>query len=71
MREVVAYTTYSRPSLYRLLANGDFPRPIKLGANRVAFYADEIDAWIASRQRVSPIADNDGRHNPHFKDVQS
>lgn len=72
MREVIAYITYSRPSIYRLLANGDFPQPIKLGANRVAFYADEIDRWIASRQRVSLITDaNQPPYATHSNDVQS
>src|SRR5262249_1414330 len=30
MRQVVELTTYSRPSIYRLVAEGRFPKPIKL-----------------------------------------
>jgi len=30
-----------------------FPQPIQLGANSVGFFEDEIEAWLASRNRVS------------------
>lgn len=30
----------------------DFPQPVRLGANAVGWYEDEIDAWLASRPRV-------------------
>lgn len=67
MREVVVHTTFSRPSVYRLLAMGDFPTPVKIGRHRIAFYADEIDHWIASRQRVSLNTDakqpSDDKHS--------
>ena len=53
MAEVTTATTYSRPSIYRLCAQGRFPRPIKLGA-KIAFVADEIEQWIASRGRALP-----------------
>ena len=50
--EVMVKTTYSRPSLYRLLAEGKFPAPLKLGANRIALVAEEIDRWLATRPRA-------------------
>ena len=50
---VVARTGLSRRQLYRKLARGEFPAPIELGANSVGFYTQEIDAWLASRPRVS------------------
>ena len=37
---------YSRSQLYRLIRAGKFPKPIRLGENRVAFCEHEIDAWI-------------------------
>jgi prophage regulatory protein len=40
---------YSRPHLDRLMKAGKFPRHIKLGENRNAWLAHEIDAWIDSR----------------------
>lgn len=30
---------------------GNFPKPIKLGANCVAWRLDEVDAWLESRPR--------------------
>jgi prophage regulatory protein len=30
-----------------------FPRRIQLGACRVAWFADEVEAWIAERPRAS------------------
>ncbi|WP_210243415.1 AlpA family phage regulatory protein [Mesorhizobium sp. B2-4-14] len=40
---------YSKPHLWRLCKAGKFPRPVKLGENRIAFVEDEIDAWLAQR----------------------
>jgi len=47
---------YSRPHLDRLMKAGKFPRHIKLGENRNAWLAHEINSWIDSR-----IADRDAR----------
>ena len=46
---VIARTSLSRSTLYRRVAAGDFPRPIKLGERASAWSAAEIDAWIADR----------------------
>lgn len=52
MRDVTRLTTYSRPSIYRLVDQGRFPKPIKLGDVKIAFVADEVEAWLASRPRA-------------------
>jgi prophage regulatory protein len=52
MREVVALTTYSRASIYRLVAAGRFPRPLKLGGLKIAFIEDEVLDWLNSRPRT-------------------
>ncbi|QIG67393.1 transcriptional regulator protein [Rhizobium phage RHph_TM3_3_9] len=48
---------YGKTSLYRLINAGEFPRPVRLGENRVAWLESEIDSWIANhvsaRDRVS------------------
>ena len=46
---------YTRQHLYRRIGDGTFPRPIKIGEQRVAFVESEIDDWIAER-----IAERDG-----------
>lgn len=52
MRDVTRLTTYARPSIYRLVKQGRFPKPIKLGDVKIAFRADEIEAWLDSRPRA-------------------
>ena len=50
--DVLARVPYSRSHLWRMEREGKFPRRIKLGANRVAWAADEIQEWITSRIRA-------------------
>lgn len=47
--KVKARTGLSRSEIYRRIALGDFPRPIKLGERASAWSTAEIDAWIADR----------------------
>lgn len=39
----------ARSHLYALIARGEFPQPVKIGARTVAWSSSEIDAWIAER----------------------
>lgn len=39
----------SKPTIYRLMKIGDFPRPLKLSPNRVAWRSVDIAAWIDAR----------------------
>jgi len=56
LEEVLRLTSWSRTSLYRKIADETFPRPIKIGAARIAFRASELTAWLDSRPRVYPHA---------------
>ena len=47
---------FSNTHLKRLEDAGEFPKRVRLGRWRVGWYADEIDAWMASRPRGSPAA---------------
>lgn len=49
LTQVKARTGLSRSEIYRRIAMGDFPRPIKLGVRASAWSATEVDAWIAGR----------------------
>jgi prophage regulatory protein len=40
--------THGKTQLWRLVRDGQFPAPIKVGV-RSAWIADEVDAWIRSR----------------------
>jgi prophage regulatory protein len=41
--------SYSKAHLFRLIRAGKFPKPIRLGENRIAFPEHEIDAWVESK----------------------
>ena len=40
----------SRPTLYRWMKEGNFPKNIKLGANLVRWKTSDLEAWIAERE---------------------
>jgi prophage regulatory protein len=48
-KEVCRRTSLSRASLYRLMAQGVFPKPVPLHGVRKAWIESEIDAWVAAR----------------------
>ena len=52
-RQVEGRTGLGRSSLYALIADGQFPAPIRLSANTVGWLEHEIEAWIAERARRS------------------
>jgi prophage regulatory protein len=41
--------SFHRDYLRRLVKSGQFPRPIKIGAARIAWSEAEIDLWIDAR----------------------
>lgn len=47
--EVERLTGLSRSTIYRLMAENEFPRQIKLTAKASAWAEDEITDWLASR----------------------
>lgn len=46
---VKSITGLSRSEIYRRIAAGDFPKPIKLGERASAWAEHEVTAWIAAR----------------------
>jgi prophage regulatory protein len=55
-KEVERLTGLSRPTIYRQMAAGTFPRPRRIGVQAVAWFASEIDQW----KRDLPIVGPDG-----------
>jgi prophage regulatory protein len=47
--EVERETGMSRSTIYRLMDEGEFPRPLRTGHRMVAWSSTAIDAWKASR----------------------
>lgn len=52
LRELLRITGLSTSSVYRMMAEGTFPRPVRLGKNSVGWRASDIQTWIASRPEV-------------------
>ena len=48
-RQVEEITELSRSSIYRLMQDGEFPRPVKVGPAAVRWRASDITAWLESR----------------------
>ena len=42
----------SRPTLYRWMKNGDFPKPVHMGSNMVRWKASDIEKWLAEKEAV-------------------
>jgi prophage regulatory protein len=48
LREVARRTSLSSATIRRLIAKGEFPRPIKISAGRVAWPETVIDEWMST-----------------------
>ncbi|EGS3504974.1 AlpA family transcriptional regulator [Salmonella enterica] len=44
--EVLKRTGFGKAWIYRLISEGCFPAPVKIGTRAVAFVESEIDEWI-------------------------
>ncbi|MCY3887044.1 MAG: AlpA family transcriptional regulator [Chloroflexi bacterium] len=58
--EVEARTGLARSTLYRMMDEGMFPRPVRIGRRAVAWSEEAIERWIAQR----PIAEPADPHIP-------
>ena len=48
-RDVEEITGLSRSSIYRLMQEDQFPRPVKVGSSAVRWRESDITAWLESR----------------------
>lgn len=48
-QDVEAFVGLSRSTLYAMMAEGTFPKPIKLGKRAVGWREADIAAWLESR----------------------
>ena len=49
--EVERLVGVAKPTLYNWIRKGLFPSSIKLGPQAVGWRSDEVEAWLASRER--------------------
>lgn len=50
--QVKAITGLSKSSIYAMIASGDFPSQVRLGARAVGWTADQVFAWVAARPQA-------------------
>jgi len=43
----------SRPTLYRWIKQGNFPKPVRLGANMVRWKASDIEVWMMQKEKAA------------------
>jgi prophage regulatory protein len=48
-KQVEQITSLSRSSIYLLMSQDRFPKPIQIGDQRVAWVANEINEWVNDR----------------------
>jgi prophage regulatory protein len=51
--EVERMTALSRSSIYDKMAKDEFPKPLKIGQRSVAWYYEDIEAWMLERIAIS------------------
>lgn len=49
LKEVMECTALSRASIYRLMAQDDFPKSVSLGERSVAWVESEVHEWVLVR----------------------
>ena len=49
MTAIIERTGLSKSTIYMLLANGDFPKRISLGARSMGFLESEFNHWLEAR----------------------
>ena len=49
--EVCQVSGLSRATIYKKMAEGTFPTPLRLGARSVGWRLSDLDTWIASTER--------------------
>lgn len=56
LKSVMAVTGLARPTIYRYITAGTFPRSIPLGERSVAWLESEILEWMSARVAERDIA---------------
>ncbi len=51
--DVKAETGLGKTSIYQLIRDGEFPKPVKISSRAVAWREGAIEAWKADRQAQS------------------
>lgn len=49
LKQVMECTGLARSTVYKFIAEGDFPKPVKLGSRVAAWVEAEVLAWIGDK----------------------
>lgn len=55
LKTVMDSTGLARSTVYKFIAEGRFPKPVKLGARMVAWVEEEVEEWILSKISLRDI----------------
>lgn len=55
--ELLRITGLSTASVYRQMAEGLFPRPVRLGKNAVGWRSSSVLSWLENLEEVGPSAE--------------
>lgn len=50
IKEVMTLTGLSRPTIYRLMKSGKFPKSVTIGSKTIAWRETDLLAWQASKE---------------------
>ena len=59
LRTVMARTGLTRPTLYRKIAEGTFPRQIRISTNGIGWRESAVDAWLRNPMTYRASEDED------------
>lgn len=54
VNDVVATIGLSRATIYRMIANGTFPRQVRLTQQCAGWWQHDVDCWVQSRLAECP-----------------
>jgi len=64
-REVVEMIGVSRTTLWRMVREGSFPRPVRITERSLGYVLEAVEAWMQARTKgVSPEQAIDGSRSP-------
>ncbi len=66
-RELTEMVGLSYPTLWRLMRRGEFPKPVPLSENRVAWLESEVSKWLVERVQARDAGVVDMRQPPQRK----
>jgi prophage regulatory protein len=53
MRSVISMTGLARSTIYRLVAQKQFPSPLRLAVRAIAWRRADLERWIAARPTIT------------------